>query len=60
MTLGELADKLAQLHRAKQEVAAAELAIHHGGNADTMRRKNEILSSAKEYVEYLRDQEIEF
>lgn len=59
MRLGDLIELLDEVARAKQDVADAETAILHGGNADTMARKHAAHRGREEYLEYLLNQEID-
>lgn len=59
MTLGELYDKLEAVELARVEIEKAELAIQHGGSAETMKFKRENLRNREDWLDVLRSERIE-
>lgn len=52
MTLGDLAELLAELEEDKQRVADAQRALEHGGDENTMRIKRNALAEAQRMLAY--------
>lgn len=58
ITLGQLADQLAALAEAEQDLADAQRNVGFGGAPDTMRAKHETVEACNRRLRYLRDQQL--
>jgi len=59
MTVGELYDKLKAIEKAELDVQNAENSLLHGGSAWTMDNKRQLLTHELNWLETLRNEEIE-
>lgn len=58
MKLGELVDAIRRLEGAERDLADAEQSLLHGGNAETIKAKQESVENAEWWLSEVRDQDL--